>query len=101
MVDQLVTQKVRPCGSRVLIKRETSAEKKGCIYLPESAQKKPKIGEIVAVGPGEDKEGQHIDVGLSIGQKVIYSSYGGVDVQLESDDEFILLAKDEILAIVE
>lgn len=101
MAEQKTLQKVLPCGSRVLVKREASIEKKGGIFLPESAQKKPKIGEVVAVGPGEDKDGQHLDVGLSIGQKVFYSSYGGVDVKLDSDDEFILLAKDDILAIVE
>src|SRR5579863_1576757 len=47
---------MKPLGNRVLIKRAEAKTTKGGILLPDSAKEKPKIGEVVAVGPGKTDE---------------------------------------------
>jgi chaperonin GroES len=43
------------------------------VLLPESAKEKPVVGEVLAVGPGKEKE----DMKLAAGDKVVYFKYGG------------------------
>lgn len=91
---------IRPLGNRVLIKRTKQAIKKGQILLPETAQEKPKEGEVIAVGPGNyDKEGKRIPIPLKVGDRVLFSSYAGTEVNPDSDTEdFLVIAEDDILA---
>ncbi|MBM3198024.1 MAG: co-chaperone GroES, partial [Chlamydiae bacterium] len=44
-----MTQNIRPLGNRVLVKRCKAKTSKGGILLPDSAQEKPKEGEVLAV----------------------------------------------------
>jgi len=92
--------KVKPLGNRVLVKRSSSPTSKGGILLPETAKEKPRQGEIIAVGPGKmDKQGKYIPLSLNIGDVVIYSTYGGVEVPMDEED-FLLLSEDDILAVL-
>ena len=44
---------IKPLGSRVVIKKLEAEEKTASgIVLPGSAQEKPQIAEVLAVGPG-------------------------------------------------
>ena len=46
--------KVRPLGSRVLVKpREEEERTPGGIILPDTAKEKPQEGVVIAVGPGK------------------------------------------------
>jgi chaperonin GroES len=50
---------IKPLNNRVLVKRFKAQTSKGGIILPETAQEKPKEGEVMAVGPGtRDEEGK-------------------------------------------
>lgn len=95
--------KVQPLGKRVLIKRSQAVKSKGGIILPDSAQEKPRQGEVIAVGPGAlDTNGKTIPLTVQIGQTVLYSSYSGTQVDAgESDEEFLILSEDDILGIIE
>ena len=98
----MVTPKVKPLGKRVLIKRIKAAQSKGGILLPESAQEKPKIGDVVAVGPGAfSKEGVFEKVELAVGDQVLFSTYAGVEVKTDDQEsEYLILSQDDVLAIV-
>ena len=48
-----VKEHIKPLGNRVLVKRSEIKLSKGGILLPETAQEKPRQGEVVAVGPGK------------------------------------------------
>jgi len=52
---------------------EAKAATKGGVLLPESAKEKPVVGEVLATGPGKEKE----DMKLLAGDKVVYFKYGG------------------------
>ncbi len=97
----LNTSTVQPLGDRVFIKVLAPEDKtRGGIFLPDSAQEKPQVGEITAVGPGKlSKEGVRQELDVKVGDQVLYSRYAGTEIKL-GDQEYILLAEKDILAIV-
>lgn len=94
--------KVRPLNDRILVKRLAEIEKtKGGIIIPDSAKEKPAEGEVVAVGPGKmDDKGKRIAPDLKVGDRVLFSKYGGTEVKLEGED-FLIMREDDILGVVE
>ena len=93
---------VRPLGNRVLVRRSTVKSTKGGILLPDTAQEKPKEGEVLAVGPGKTNDhGETEPMHVAVGDRVIFGSYAGTEVKGMSDEkEYLLLSEDEILGIV-
>lgn len=92
---------IKPLGNRVLIKRRTSRTSKGGILLPETAKEKPREGEVVAVGPGKrDEEGHLIATNVQMGDQVLFSNYAGTEVKVDSQEEYLILAEDDILGIL-
>ena len=88
---------IKPLGTRVVIKRIEAEEKTASgIVLPGSAQEKPQMAEVLAVGPGTDEEKME----LKVGDKVIFSQYAGTDVKYGGEEVSIMNQRD-ILAIVE
>ncbi|MFD3158190.1 co-chaperone GroES [Haloimpatiens sp. FM7330] len=93
--------KIRPLGDRVVIKRlEAEETTKSGIVLPGSAKEKPQMAEVVAVGPGVDRDGKKIEMEVKVGDKVIFSKYSGNEVKFEGE-EYTILKQEDILAVVE
>ncbi|MGW8288059.1 MAG: co-chaperone GroES [Desulfobulbales bacterium] len=94
--------KVRPLNDRILIKRlEEEEMSKGGIIIPDSAKEKPAEGEVIAVGKGKvNDKGDRIKMDVKVGDRVLFSKYGGTDVKLDGVDHLIM-REDDILAIVE
>ena len=89
---------IRPLGNRILVKRSKASSSKGGILLPESAQEKPKEGEVVAVGPGKrNEDGELETLNCKIGDRVLFGAYAGTEVE---EEEFLILAEDDILGIL-
>lgn len=92
--------KFKPLGNRVVVKRSKAVTSKGGILLPDSAQEAPKEGEVVAVGPGKcDEEGKVVAMNVSVGDRVLFSSYAGTKTE-EGDDEYLILSEDEIYGVI-
>lgn len=91
---------VRPLGARVLVKPEEEEEKtSGGIVLPDTAKKRPQVGTVVAVGPGRLLDnGQYAPLSVKVGDKVVYSRYGGNEIKIDGE-EYILLEEDSLYAI--
>ena len=91
----------RPLADRVVVKRiEAETKTAGGIIIPGTAQEKPQEGEILAVGPGaRDEAGKLIALDVKVGDKVLYSKYGGTEVHYQGEDYLIVSARD-ILAIL-
>lgn len=93
--------KIKPLGKRIVIKRALIQKTKNGIILPETAQEKPQQGEVVAIGPGEvDNKGKRIPLTVKEGDKVMFSSYAGVDFNPDNEHEYLIVSEDEILAII-
>lgn len=92
---------IRPLGDRVVIKMlEKEEVSKGGIILPGSAQEKPQVAEIVAVGPGGVIDGKDVIMEVEVGDHVLISKYAGTEVKID-DVEYTILRQSDILAIVE
>ena len=93
---------LQPLGDRVIVKPLSEEDNKtpSGIYIPDTAKEKPQEGEVVAVGPGEPNEnGENIKPGVEIGDKVVYSKYGGTEIKVEGT-EYLILSSRDILAKV-
>lgn len=92
---------IRPLGDRVVIKMlETEEKTKGGIVLPGSAQEKPQVAEIVAVGPGGVIDGKDIIMEVEVGDHVLISKYAGTEVKIDNV-EYTIIKQGDILAVVE
>ena len=91
--------KLQPLADRLVVKPTEKEEKtKSGIYLPDTAKEKPQEGEVVAIGPGRmTDEGKRIAMDLKVGDRVIYSKYGGSEIKID-DVEMIILRESDILA---
>ena len=95
--------KVRPLGDRILVKRqEPETTTASGIVLPESAAEKPQQAEVIEVGQGRQLEsGERAPFQVKKGDTVLLGRWGGTEVKLDDDDsEYLVLAEDEILGIV-
>jgi len=93
--------KIRPLGDRVVVKVLKQEQTSGGIYLPDTAQEKPQMGEVIAVGPGKmDDDGDRLPMDVKTGERVIFAKYSGTEVKLEGA-EYLLLAEKDILGIIE
>ena len=94
--------KIRPLNDRILVKRlEEEATTAGGIIIPDSAKEKPAEGEIVAVGPGKMNDaGERAAMDVKVGDRVLFSKYGGTDVKYDGDD-FLIMREDDILGVIE
>ena len=92
--------KLHPLGDRVVVKPKEDLEvRKSGLVIPDTAKEKPQLGEVLAVGPGEYQDGKRIPLDVKVGDKVVYSKYGGTEVKLEHEEYLILSARD-LLAVV-
>jgi chaperonin GroES len=93
--------KLKPLDDRVVVKPiEAEEVTKSGIVLPDTAKEKPQEGEVVAVGPGKYENGKRVPMEVKVGDRIIYSKYGGTEVKIEGEEHLILSQRD-ILAIVE
>lgn len=95
-------QHIKPLGNRVLVKRSEIKMSKGGILLPETAQEKPRQGEVIAVGPGKmDEKGNVKAPELNVGDIVLFSSYAGTEVKTEDGQEdFLIMSEDDIFGVL-
>lgn len=94
--------KIKPLADRVIVKPSDVVESKttGGIIIPDTAKEKPQEGEIVSVGKGKlDEDGKPIKMNVKVGDKVLYSKYGGTEIKYEGED-YLIMSESDILAII-
>ena len=93
--------KLRPLLDKVVLKQvEVQETTKAGILLPGSAQEKPQMSEVVAVGPGGLVDGNEVVMTLKVGDKVITGKYSGTEVKIDGV-EYTIVRQSDVLAIVE
>ena len=90
-----------PLEDKIIVKQaEAQTQTASGLYIPDNAKEKPQQGEVLAVGPGRrDDKGERIPMDVKVGDKVLYSKYGGTEVHYEGEDYLIVGARD-ILALL-
>ena len=93
--------KINPLFDKVVLKQVEAVETtKAGIILPGSAQEKPQVSEVVAVGPGGMVDGKEVVMSLKVGDKVIVGKYSGTEVKLDGV-EYTVVSQSDVLAVVE
>ena len=91
--------KLTPLEDKIIVKQaEAQTQTASGLYIPDNAKEKPQQGEVLAVGPGR-RDDKGIPMDVKVGDKVLYSKYGGTEVHYEGEDYLIVGARD-ILAIL-
>ncbi|MFA5757805.1 MAG: co-chaperone GroES [Clostridia bacterium] len=92
--------KLTPLFDKIVLSAVENAEKtQGGIVLPSSAQEKPQLGKVEAIGPGGIIDGKKIEMQVAIGDVVLYSKYAGSEFKLDGKN-YIILKQSDVLAIV-
>jgi len=102
--------KIKPLFDYVLVKPlEGESKTASGIVLPDSAKEKPQVGEIMAIGPGNDCCGGDCcgddkkkcgGMVVKVGQKVLYKKWGGNEVKVGME-EWLLIEQKDVMAVVE
>jgi len=97
-----VSVNIQPLEDRIVIQQvEAEQTTASGLVIPDTAKEKPQEGEVVAVGPGRiDDNGNRIPLDVAVGDKVIYSKYGGTEVKVAGADYLVLSARDVLAKIV-
>ena len=91
---------LKPLEDRIVVRPSEEEEMTASgIVIPDTAKERPQEGEVMAVGPGRYEDGNRIPMDVQVGDKVIYSKYGGTEVKVGGEEVLILSARD-VLAIV-
>lgn len=94
---------LRPLGDRVIVKPAAKEEMtKAGIILPDTVDKeRPEQGEVVAVGPGRLLEnGSRAAMGLKVGDKIVFKKYSPDEVKV-GNEEFLVIAESDVMAVIE
>ena len=92
---------IKPLDDKILVQAtEAETTTASGLVIPDTAKEKPQEGEVVFVGPGRiDDNGNRVPLDLAVGDRVIYSKYGGTEVKFGADEYLVLSARD-VLAVV-
>ncbi|MEY4191683.1 MAG: co-chaperone GroES [Planctomycetota bacterium] len=92
---------LKPLNDKIVVKRlEADDKTAGGILLPDSAKEKPKQGKVLSLGEGRVLDtGKRASFQVKEGDKVLFSSYAGSEIQIDGQ-EYLIMTEDDILAIV-
>jgi chaperonin GroES len=96
-----VSVSIKPLEDRIVIKSlEAEQTTASGLVIPDTAKEKPQEGEVLAVGPGRiDDKGNRVPLDVNVGDRVIFSKYGGTEIKHKGEEYLILSARD-VLAVV-
>ena len=92
---------IKPLEDRLVIQAvEAEQTTASGLVIPDTAKEKPQEGNVIAVGPGRvDDNGNRVPLDVAVGDKVIFSKYGGTEVKYDGR-EYLLLSARDVLAVV-
>ena len=93
---------LQPLEDRIVVRPAEAEETTASgLVIPDTAKEKPQQGEVLAVGPGRrsDTTGELIPVDVKVGDKVVYSKYGGTEITIDGEDLLILSSRDVLAKI--
>lgn len=98
----IVSMKVEPLGDKIVVKRlEAEEVTAGGIVLPDSAKEKPQQGRVLSVGDGKLlSTGERASNQVREGDRVLFSSYSGTEVNIEGE-ELLIMSQDDVLAVLD
>ena len=93
---------LQPLDDRIVVRPSEAEEKTASgLVIPDTAKEKPQQGEVLAVGPGRRAEqtGEIIPLDVKVGDKVVYSKYGGTEITIDGEELLILSGRDVLAKV--
>lgn len=92
---------LKPLFDRVVLEDiEKNNKTKSGIFIPESVGDEPKYAKVLAIGNGDNFDGNVSKMAVKIGDKVIYNKYGATHFT-QDDKEYVILRQSDILGVFE
>jgi chaperonin GroES len=92
---------IKPLEDRIVVQAsEAETTTASGLVIPDTAKEKPQEGTVLAVGPGRFEDGNRVPLDVKVGDKVLYSKYGGTEVKYNGEEYLVLSARD-VLAVLE
>jgi len=94
--------KLQPLEDRIVVRPSEAEETTASgLVIPDTAKEKPQQGEVLAVGPGRRAEntGELIPSDVKVGDKVVYSKYGGTEITIDGEELLILTGRDVLAKV--
>jgi chaperonin GroES len=97
----LPNPRFKPLRDRILVVRdEAEKQTEGGIIVPQSIQKPPSQGIVIAVGPGQHTEsGVLIPLDLHRGDRVAFGAHAGHDIEID-DVAYIVITANDVLGVL-
>jgi len=84
--------KINPLDDRIVAQQlEAQTKTASGLFLPDSAQEKPKAAKVVAVGKNVKD--------VKVGDQIIYKEYSATEVKVDSD-KYLIVKEEDVLATV-
>ncbi len=94
---------IKPIGNRIVVQltKKKNVSTSGIILTTEEKNEQA-IGEVLAIGGGQGSDENVKDLGLKVGDKVLFGKYAGEEIQDDSDSETLykILNGKDVLAII-
>ena len=92
---------IQPLEDKILVQaNEAETTTASGLVIPDTAKEKPQEGTVLAVGPGRFEDGARVPLDVKVGDKVLYSKYGGTEVKYNGE-EYLILSSRDVLAVIE
>lgn len=92
---------IKPLEDRIVVQAvEAETTTASGLVIPDTAKEKPQEGHVLAVGPGRFEDGARVPLDVKVGDRVLYSKYGGTEVKYNGEEYLVLSARD-VLAVIE
>jgi chaperonin GroES len=93
---------LQPLEDRIVVRPSEAEETTASgLVIPDTAKEKPQQGEVLAVGPGRRAEntGELVPLDVKVGDKVVYSKYGGTEITIDGEELLILTSRDVLAKV--
>ncbi|HOK17350.1 MAG TPA: co-chaperone GroES [Candidatus Paceibacterota bacterium] len=93
---------IKPLSNHIFVEpiKEEKTSKSG-IVIPDTAEEKPMMGKVLAVGPGKmNEEGKILPLSVKVGDKVLFTKYAPTEIKID-DKEYYVIREDDVMAIIE
>ena len=93
---------LQPLDDRIVVRPSEAEETTASgLVIPDTAKEKPQQGDVLAVGPGRRAEatGELIPLDVVVGDKVVYSKYGGTEITVDGEELLILTSRDVLAKV--
>lgn len=86
---------------RIVVKPiQEDTKSKGGILIPDTSQKRPSKGEVVAAGIGNrHDDGTLVALDVVVGDVIIFAKSAGIDVKID-DEDFLIMKESDVMAVV-